>query len=107
MVKLYKAISETTNYGRGNDVLTLKVGDTFEGDTNGSIDVVYTTIDKKAPDFSVVGQSYVAVPLSSVKETTLAEGVLPASNNTKKWMWIIGLTLAAWGLLYWSQKEKK
>jgi hypothetical protein len=115
MADLYKVIKETTNYGHGigNDVLTLKVGDTFEGDTNGSTDFVYTTLDKKAPDFNYLGgifQDFVSVPLSSV-EIVYFTGALPPPQKTltngQKWMWVVGLTLAAWGLLYWSQKEKK
>jgi hypothetical protein len=114
MTNLYKVISETTNYGHGigNDVLTLKVGDTFEGDTNGSTDFVYTTLDKKAPDFSYLGgitQDFVSVPLSTVQVIHML-GALPPAPKTlttgQKWMWLVGLTLAAWGLLYWSQKEK-
>jgi hypothetical protein len=113
MVKLYKVISETTNYGHGNDVLTLKVDDWFEGDTNGSTDFVFTTLDKTAPDFSLggAGQSFVGVPLSSVVETQHGLGALPPAQKTlttaQKWMWVVGLTLAAWGLLYWSQKNEK
>jgi hypothetical protein len=26
-------------------------------------------------------------------------------TNSQKWAWVIGLTLAAWGLIYWSQKQ--
>jgi hypothetical protein len=26
-------------------------------------------------------------------------------TSTQKWTWVIGLTLAAWGLIYWSQKQ--
>jgi hypothetical protein len=26
-------------------------------------------------------------------------------TNTQKWAWVIGLTLAAWGLIYWSEKQ--
>ena len=34
-------------------------------------------------------------------ETTLGNGL----TNGQKWTWVIGLTLAAWGLIYWSQKQ--
>jgi hypothetical protein len=33
--------------------------------------------------------------------TTLGNGL----TNGQKWTWVIGLTLAAWGLIYWSQKQ--
>ena len=26
-------------------------------------------------------------------------------TNGQKWTWVIGLTLAAWGLIYWSEKQ--
>jgi hypothetical protein len=26
-------------------------------------------------------------------------------TNSQKWAWVIGLTLAAWGLIYWSEKQ--
>jgi hypothetical protein len=26
-------------------------------------------------------------------------------TSTQKWAWVIGLTLAAWGLIYWSEKQ--
>jgi hypothetical protein len=35
--------------------------------------------------------------------TTLGSGL----TNSQKWTWVIGLTLAAWGLIYWSQKQSK
>ena len=34
-------------------------------------------------------------------ETILGNGL----TNGQKWTWVIGLTLAAWGLIYWSQKQ--
>lgn len=34
-------------------------------------------------------------------ETILGNGL----TNGQKWAWVIGLTLAAWGLIYWSQKQ--
>jgi len=33
--------------------------------------------------------------------TTLGNGL----TNGQKWAWVIGLTLAAWGLIYWSEKQ--
>jgi hypothetical protein len=27
-------------------------------------------------------------------------------TNSQKWMWLVGLTLAAWGILYYNQKQK-
>jgi ABC-type transporter Mla maintaining outer membrane lipid asymmetry permease subunit MlaE len=33
--------------------------------------------------------------------TTLGNGLTKAQKMT----WVIGLTLAAWGLIYWSQKQ--
>jgi hypothetical protein len=33
--------------------------------------------------------------------TTLGNGL----TNGQKWTWVIGLTLAAWGLIYWSKKQ--
>ena len=34
-------------------------------------------------------------------ETILGNGL----TNGQKWTWVIGLTLAAYGLIYWSQKQ--
>lgn len=34
-------------------------------------------------------------------ETILGNGL----TNGQKWAWVIGLTLAAWGLIYWSEKK--
>jgi hypothetical protein len=34
-------------------------------------------------------------------ETILGNGL----TNGQKWTWVIGLTLAAWGLIYWSEKQ--
>jgi hypothetical protein len=34
-------------------------------------------------------------------ETILGNGL----TNSQKWSWVIGLTFAAWALLYWSQKK--
>jgi hypothetical protein len=36
-------------------------------------------------------------------ETILGNGL----TNGQKWAWVIGLTLAAWGLIYWSEKQGK
>ena len=33
--------------------------------------------------------------------TTLGNGL----TNSQKWAWVIGLSFAAWALLYWSQKK--
>lgn len=33
--------------------------------------------------------------------TTLGNGL----TNSQKWAWVIGGTLAAWALLYWSEKQ--
>jgi hypothetical protein len=35
-------------------------------------------------------------------ETTLGNGL----TSSQKWMWLVGLTLAAWGILYYTQKQK-
>jgi hypothetical protein len=74
------------------------------------------------PNFSAnMTSGYVSVPLSTVEETVLPEPpagcnydanykvVCPSASgmsDSKKWMWVVGLTLAAWGLLYYSQKQK-
>jgi len=34
-------------------------------------------------------------------ETILGNGL----TNPQKWAWVIGLTLVAWGLIYWSEKQ--
>ena len=34
-------------------------------------------------------------------ETILGNGL----TNSQKLTWVVGLTLAAWGLIYWSQKQ--
>jgi hypothetical protein len=36
-------------------------------------------------------------------ETIFGNGL----TNGQKWAWVIGLTLAAWGLIYWSEKQGK
>jgi len=34
-------------------------------------------------------------------ETILGNGL----TNSQKWAWVIGLTLAAWALIYWTEKQ--
>ena len=34
-------------------------------------------------------------------ETNLGNGL----TKSQKWAWVIGLTFASWGLIYWSQKQ--
>jgi len=41
------------------------------------------------------------VTMSPKVETILGNGL----TNSQKWAWVIGLTFAAWALLYWSQKK--
>lgn len=112
MGTLYKVIKETKiehsvylHPDSPVETITLKVGDTFVGGTDPNRppdNFVYTTRDFKEPDFRLVGGTLVAVPRENIEETSILGGDL---SNSKKWAWVIGLTLAAWGLLYWSQKQ--
>ena len=49
--------------------------------------------------------------LASRDNTTIKDEPKPETilgndlTNPQKWAWVIGLTLAAWGLIYWSQKQ--
>ena len=36
-------------------------------------------------------------------ETILGNGL----TNSQKWAWVIGLSFAAWALIYWSEKKLK
>lgn len=118
---IYKVIESHTDEGMQGSVptnLTFNVGETFEGkEENG---VVYTLINKTMPEDvwsgKIVGASFFSIPLSKVEtlerfSETHGMGLLLAPkesgmSNNQKWMWVVGLTLAAWGLFYWSQKEK-
>jgi hypothetical protein len=115
MGTLYKVIKETiVSYGSNANPTakyskTFNVGDTFVGDFyphDTPIDKtkVYTTAGGTAPDFYVLGQQWLAIPIENVQETSLLGGDL---SNSQKWAWVIGLTLAAWGLIYWSEKQGK
>jgi hypothetical protein len=50
-----------------------------------------------------IDPNYVWNPTTQKLEpaTTLGNGL----TNSKKWAWVIGLTFAAWALLYWSEKK--
>jgi hypothetical protein len=112
MGTLYKIIKETKIQYKvcqppdcPTETIILKVGDTFVGGTDPNFPPdknVYTTRDFKEPDFRLVGGTLVAVPRENIEETSILGGDL---STGKKWAWVIGLTLAAWGLLYWSQTQ--
>jgi hypothetical protein len=42
---------------------------------------------------------------SSLEQTRGAETLNNEMTKSQKWAWVIGLTLAAWGLIYWSEKQ--
>lgn len=55
--------------------------------------------DLIAPTPMAVSSVYVETPPQV--ETILGNGL----TNSQKWAWVIGLTFAAWALLYWSEKK--
>ena len=55
-------------------------------------------IDPIAPT-PIVVSSVVTTP--NQVQTILGNGL----TNSQKWAWVIGLTFAAWALLYWSEKK--
>ena len=76
-------------------------GQYWSGYQNGCLDI---PIDEKKvlldffPPTDITVSSVVTIP---PKETILGNGL----TNSQKLAWVIGLTLAAWGLIYWSEKQ--
>jgi hypothetical protein len=42
---------------------------------------------------------------SSLEQTRGAETLNSEMTKSQKWAWVIGLTFAAWGLIYWTNKK--
>ena len=103
MATKYKVIKEHSDEGMQGSVkttITYYVGEIIEGrEKDGR---VYTIINKTMPDDiwegKRIGASWFSIPIENVEEIKM--------NVSQKWMWVVGLTLAAWGIFYWSQKEK-
>jgi len=52
------------------------------------------------------GESYPPKMLKETQDVPQPETILGNGlTNGQKWAWVIGLTLAAWGLIYWSEKQ--
>jgi len=52
------------------------------------------------------GESYPPKMLKETQDVSQPETILGNGlTNGQKWAWVIGLTLAAWGLIYWSEKQ--
>jgi hypothetical protein len=83
-----------------------KVGDliiaSFDEST-GDKSYVYTTLDGGAPDLAIMGQTILGIPIENVEEIRIGSGLSTGS----KWGILIGVTLVAWGLIYYTQKNKK
>lgn len=48
------------------------------------------------------------VAVATVVEEPLVETILGNGlTNSQKWAWVIGLTFAAWALIYWNEKKMK
>jgi hypothetical protein len=103
MATKYKVIKEHSAEGMkgsGRTTITYYVGEIIEGrERDGA---VYTIEDKTMPDDvwegKMIGAGWFSIPIENVEEIKM--------SNNQKWMWVVGLTLAAWGIFYWSQKEK-
>lgn len=83
-----------------------KVGDLIVAsfdETNSDKNNVYTTLDGGAPDFAIMGQTIIGIPISNLEEISIGSGL----STTAKWGIIIGVTLTAWTLLYYTQKKTK
>jgi hypothetical protein len=80
-----------------------KVGDLIVAsfDETGNKDFIYTTLEGGAPDFAIMGQTILTIPLANVEEISIGSGLSTGS----KWGIIIGATLVAWGLIYYTQKK--
>ena len=83
-----------------------KVGDliiaSFD-ETTGDKNYVYTTLEGGAPDLAIMGQTILGIPIENVEEIRICSGLSTGS----KWGILIGVTLVAWGLIYYTQKNKK
>jgi len=80
-----------------------KVGDLIVAsfDETGNKDFIYTTLEGGAPDFAIMGQTILTIPLANVEEISIGSGLSTGS----KWGILIGVTLVAWGLIYYTQKK--
>ena len=81
-----------------------KVGDLIVAsfdESTGDKNYVYTTLDGGAPDFAISGQFILGIPVENVEQVSIGTGLSTAS----KWGILIGVTLAAWGLIYYTQKK--
>jgi hypothetical protein len=103
MATKYKVIKEHSDEGRQGSVkttITYYVVEIIEGRERDC--EVYTIEDKTMPDdvweVKMIGAGWFSIPIENVEEIKM--------SNNQKWMWVVGLTLAAWGIFYWSQKEK-
>jgi hypothetical protein len=81
-----------------------KIGDliiaSFD-ETTGDKNYVYTTIEGGAPDLAIMGQTIIGIPVENVEQITIGSGL----STTSKWGILIGVTLVAWGLIYYTQKK--
>jgi hypothetical protein len=50
-----------------------------------------------------MGQTILGIPVENVEQITIGSGL----SATSKWGILIGVTLVAWGLIYYTQKNKK
>jgi hypothetical protein len=76
-----------------------KVGDLIVAsfdESTGDKSYVYTTLDG-------MGQTILTIPIENLEEISVGSGLSTGS----KWGILIGVTLAAWALLYYTQKNKK
>jgi hypothetical protein len=81
-----------------------KVGDLIVASFDESIGdktYIYTTIDGGAPDFAIMGQTIIGIPIENVEQVTIGSGL---STGSKLGI-LIGVTLVAWGLIYYTQKK--
>jgi hypothetical protein len=81
-----------------------KVGDLIVAsfdESTGDKTYIYTTIDGGAPDFAIMGQTIIGIPTENVEQVTIGSGL---STGSKLGI-IIGVTLVAWGLIYYTQKK--
>jgi hypothetical protein len=102
--KLLKDTFTTYEIGGVKANRAFLVDEIVEGSTNPKDpkDVtIYTDVNGEEPNWTIT-QPRIALPIDNIKEVSGVE----AMTNKAKWGWLIGGTLAIYGLWYWSQTRK-
>jgi hypothetical protein len=102
ITKQYVADYWVGNPLSGHSSKTFNVGDVIDAGLmpDGSDTVnVYTTVNGSLPQWDLTGGTLLAIPLENVTPA-------PAEMTAEKWALLIGITIVAYGIIYWSQKSK-